>query len=122
MGRLKALPSRLQVLPSRVAYLSPEESEQARNRKRDSENAWRGWYKTPRWKVLRLKVIKRDKWICQQTGALLIGKHPAPNSPVVDHIRPHRGDPKLFWDETNLQTVSKAYHDSVKQALERATG
>lgn len=63
--------------------------------------------------------MQRDGYICQQTGAALIGRHPAPNSPVVDHKRPHRGDPKLFWDEGNLQTVSKAYHDKVKQSLEK---
>jgi hypothetical protein len=50
---------------------------------------------------------------------LLVGKFPAPHSPVVDHVIPHRGDPRLFWDEANLQAVSKVYHDSVKQAQER---
>ncbi len=37
--------------------------------------------------------------------------------PVVDHVRPHRGGPDLFWDEDNLQAVSKAYHDRVKQGI-----
>ncbi len=46
-----------------------------------------------------------------------IGKYPAPKSPVVDHVRPHRGGPDLFWDEDNLQAVSKAYHDRVKQGI-----
>ncbi len=46
---------------------------------------------------------------------LCIGKYPADDSPVVDHIKPHRGDETLFWDPSNLQTVSKAYHDSEKQ-------
>lgn len=26
-----------------------------------------------------------------------------PEATVVDHITPHRGDKKLFWDEGNLQ-------------------
>lgn len=56
---------------------------------------------------------------CQQTGVLLIGKYPAWNSPVVDHIKPHRGAADLFWDETNLQSVSKEWHDSTKQSMER---
>ena len=30
---------------------------------------------------------------------------------VVDHIRPHRGDPILFWDESNWQSLCKACHD-----------
>ena len=30
---------------------------------------------------------------------------------VVDHIVPHRGDPKLFWDRTNWQSLCKQCHD-----------
>ena len=30
---------------------------------------------------------------------------------VVDHIKPHRGDPKLFWDPDNWQTLCKRCHD-----------
>lgn len=30
---------------------------------------------------------------------------------VVDHIIPHRGDAKLFWDKNNWQSLCKAHHD-----------
>jgi 5-methylcytosine-specific restriction enzyme A len=30
---------------------------------------------------------------------------------VVDHIIPHRGDMKLFWDNTNWQSMGKTCHD-----------
>ena len=30
---------------------------------------------------------------------------------VVDHIIPHRGDPVLFWDESNWQALCKRHHD-----------
>ena len=30
---------------------------------------------------------------------------------VVDHIRPHRGEPVLFWDRGNWQSLCKAHHD-----------
>ena len=30
---------------------------------------------------------------------------------VVDHIIPHRGDRKLFWDENNWQSLCKDCHD-----------
>ena len=30
---------------------------------------------------------------------------------VVDHIVPHRGDQKLFWDKSNWQPLCKACHD-----------
>ncbi len=36
---------------------------------------------------------------------------------VVDHIRPHRGDMRLFWDPSNWQGLTKADHDR-KTALE----
>lgn len=30
---------------------------------------------------------------------------------VVDHIRPHKGDKKLFWDKSNWQALCKSCHD-----------
>ena len=30
---------------------------------------------------------------------------------VVDHIIPHRGDQKLFWDQNNWQALCKSCHD-----------
>lgn len=43
---------------------------------------------------------------------------------VVDHIVPHRGDQRLFWDRTNWQTLCHDHHDITKQREEhgRATG
>lgn len=39
---------------------------------------------------------------------------------VVDHIVPHRGDTKLFWDKDNWQSLCETCHDSHKQAEERS--
>lgn len=78
----------------------------------------RGWYHSTRWQKLRQQVLERDLYTCQQTGVLLTGNSPAPNSPVVDHVMPHKGDERLFWDIENLQAVSKAYHDSDKRKME----
>ena len=82
---------------------------------------WRRWYKTARWRKLRESILLRDMFTCQRTGVTLIGKHPEPNSAVVDHIKPHRGDEALFWDEANLMSVSKQWHDGAKQAEEQAS-
>ena len=30
---------------------------------------------------------------------------------VVDHIVPHRGDQRLFWDQSNWQSLCKPCHD-----------
>jgi 5-methylcytosine-specific restriction endonuclease McrA len=37
---------------------------------------------------------------------------------VVDHIRPHRGDQRLFWAGNNLQALCKPCHDSTKKHVE----
>ncbi|WP_460274261.1 HNH endonuclease signature motif containing protein [Celeribacter sp. ULVN23_4] len=39
---------------------------------------------------------------------------------VVDHIIPHKGDDRLFWDKTNWQALCKPCHDRQKQREERA--
>ena len=38
----------------------------------------------------------------------------------VDHIKPHRGDVALFWDEDNLQALCAFHHRSVKAQMERS--
>lgn len=38
---------------------------------------------------------------------------------VVDHITPHKGDLKLFWDETNLQALCAPCHNGAKAQIER---
>jgi 5-methylcytosine-specific restriction enzyme A len=38
---------------------------------------------------------------------------------VVDHIEPHRGDAKLFWDSHNWQSLCKRCHDGWKARIER---
>lgn len=53
--------------------------------------------------------------MCQREGRV----EPAT---VVDHIVPHRGDPRLFWDEANWQPLCKRHHDRDKQSQERRDG
>ena len=109
------------MLGSTVGYGARQASERERNRRRDESLPYRKWYKTKRWQDVRERVLVRDGYQCQQTGVLLIGSKGAPNSPVVHHIKPHRGDPALFWDESNMQAVSKEWHDRIAQAEEQAT-
>lgn len=115
---LKAMASRLGRLPHRMAFADAGDAA-GQSRSRDARQPWRSWYKTADWQRLRKQCLERDGWVCQKTGVVLSGKYPASNSPVADHIKPHRGDPNLFWDLGNLQAVSKQYHDSEKQRLER---
>ena len=92
----------------------------SRDAKRYREKPWRRGYNTAAWKALVARVRVRDGMQCQQTGEMLTGSKHAPNSPVVDHKIPHRGDHALFFDIENLQLVSKAWHDKEKQRQERA--
>ena len=118
MAKLSTSKPRLSATAPRLHRKSKSGAE--RDRDRDQNSPSRRWYKTARWQKLRARVLKRDKYTCQQTGQLLVGKHPAPNSPVADHKTPHRNREELFFDENNVEAVSKAYHDRVKQARERA--
>lgn len=119
MGKLTNLRPTLGILAPAVHVESRQVLERERFTKRDEDTSWRAWYKTERWRRLRLDVLARDAYKCQRTGVMLIGKYPDPHSPVVDHVVPHRGNPELFWDSTNLQSVSKGWHDSIKQSIER---
>jgi 5-methylcytosine-specific restriction protein A len=113
MAKLGNLKPRIGGLSQRIGS-----APQARDQHRSTIKPWRAWYKTARWEKLRKQVFARDGYICQRSGVLCIGKHPAPNSPVANHKRPHRGDPALFWDPDNIETVSKEVHDTIVQAEE----
>lgn len=80
---------------------------------------WKAWYKTARWQALRLKVFTRDLFTCQRPECRRLEGNTS--KLVCDHIEPHRGDERKFWDESNLQTLCKACHDRLKQAEEQAS-
>ncbi|MGU3495920.1 HNH endonuclease [Xanthobacteraceae bacterium A53D] len=55
-------------------------------------------------------------------GTLRMDGAPEPNPRrrhlVVDHIVPHKGDQKLFWDRSNWQALCPDHHDIAKQQEE----
>ena len=59
-----------------------------------------------RWRKARTAFLQRNPLCneCMKRGRIT----PAT---VVDHIIPHRGDRKLFWDEQNWQPLCKSCHD-----------
>ena len=59
-----------------------------------------------RWQKARARFLKRNP-LCV---ACFRDKKLVPAT-VVDHILPHRGDKRLFWDESNWQPLCKACHD-----------
>lgn len=119
MVKLRLLPPLVRTMPPRIGVAVGDV--QGQDRARTDRAPWRAWYKTRRWAQLRIEVFVRDGFVCQRSGVLCIGRHPAPNSPVANHRVPHKGDEALFWDIGNLETVSKLVHDSEIQAEERAT-
>lgn len=115
MPRLKSLPPRLAPAVHRLAVQSHDGP--GRGAVRRAIAPWRAWYNSARWQEMRRAVFLRDLFQCQRVEC---GRVEGDTSRLVcDHIRPHRGDEALFWDQDNLQTLCKPCHDKVKQAEER---
>ena len=76
---------------------------------------WRRLYKTVRWKRLREAQLRKAP-LCQCEHHR--GKDTGWPADVVDHITPHRGSRRLFFDANNLQSMNKACHDRFKQSQE----
>lgn len=55
------------------------------------------------------KAFLAEHPLCECEACKASG-HPLPAN-VVDHIVPHRGDTKLFWDRDNWQAMNKRCHD-----------
>ena len=68
------------------------------------------------WRTARAYHLRQHPYcaLCDQVGVTQLAD-------VVDHIIPHRGDPVLFWDQTNWQSLCQPCHDGAKASLE-ATG
>lgn len=110
------LPSMKPRLLAPVSVLRPATGDEAeRTRFRAKSHPYRAWYNTARWQKLRWQVLKDAAFICA-----MCGKAESDTSKLVcDHIKPHRGDERLFWDRANLQCIDKACHDGEKQRREK---
>jgi|SRR5579872_6436534 len=75
---------------------------------------WRRWYRTARWLSLRDDQLTREPLCrsCARRGQTVAAV-------VADHVKAHRGDPALFWDRENLQSLCQACHDGPKQREDR---
>lgn len=59
-----------------------------------------------RWQKISKRYLKEHS-LC--TECLKQGRYT--EATVVDHIVPHRGNQKLFWDKNNWQALCKPCHD-----------
>ena len=75
------------------AQLTPEA---ALNRKLYADVAWR----SARKRFLKAHPLCAD---CEDLGVFV-------EAVEVDHIKPHKGDRKLFWDRSNWQASCKSCH------------
>lgn len=75
---------------------------------------YRKLYKTARWTKGRAWFLRQNP-LCVFCGEEGI----ATPATILDHIKPHKGDEKLFYDQTNWQGLCKPHHDSFKQMLEK---
>ncbi|ETT58194.1 HNH endonuclease [Paenibacillus sp. FSL H8-0457] len=59
------------------------------------------------WRIERAAFL-RENPLCAQCYK----EERVRESTVVDHIKPHKGDMKLFWDRQNWQALCKFCHDA----------
>ena len=87
--------------------------EHKRTRSKGGE-AWQHLYSSKRWRTLRRNFLLRHP-MCQcphcSGGAPL-------QANVVDHIKRHDGDLRLFFALSNLRAMNKECHDRWKQSEE----
>lgn len=75
-----------------------------------AEEAGRAWYNTTRWRILRALVLREADYLCECETCK--AEERATPANTADHIKPHRGDPRLFWDRANLQAMSAECHSA----------
>jgi len=93
-------------------------SKAGRNQRSGQAAEYRKLYNTPRWRTLRAIQLSIEPLCraCKAQGRITAAT-------VADHIRPHKGDQALFFDQANLQSLCDAEpfrcHSSAKQSEER---
>lgn len=108
--RIQTLKPRLQTLKPTLQTLNPDSWRSAKNGSTARGYGYK-WQKA-RESYLRLNPICR---YCERDGRITLAT-------IVDHITPHRGDERLFWDESNWQPLCKPHHDGEKARQERGQG
>lgn len=106
MGRLQTLRPRLGSMPAKVQPAPQGE-------------AWRAGKTTNqrgydyRWQKARKQYLAEHPLcvMCEHKGITTAAN-------TVDHIVPHRGDQRLFWDESNWQALCAPCHSGEKQKQE----
>ena len=104
--RLQTLKPRIQMAGTRLTTLTSWRTDK-------QTSGQRGY--NYRWQQARERFLRAHPLClyCEREGRITAAT-------VVDHRIPHRGDERLFWDESNWQALCAAHHSSEKQREEIA--
>lgn len=71
---------------------------------------------TNKWDKARKGFLARHPWckVCEAAGRKT-------EAVAVDHIEPHGGNMRLFWNRSNWQPICHACHNAKTRAEERGT-
>jgi 5-methylcytosine-specific restriction protein A len=69
-----------------------------------------GIYQTQEWRETRARQLAKNPYCVY---CLLVGKNV--RATFADHVKPHRGNAELFFDENNLQSLCTICHNAAKQ-------
>lgn len=91
-------------------YCEDHKINRQENPERRQKTAERGYSST--WRIARKRFLEANPLCveCKKYGKFV-------KATDVDHIIPHKGNPKLFWDETNWQPLCHRHH-SIKTRKE----
>lgn len=70
---------------------------------------WLGWYKLKRWLDRRAHQLAHEP-LCR----MCLEQEIVTEANTADHVKPHRGDPELFW-HGKLQSLCSQCHSKHKQ-------
>lgn len=104
---------KLQRLQTRLQAIAPKhEVKLITDSWRDGKSSTQRGYGY-KWQKYRLSFLRSNPLCsyCMRDGRVT-------EATVVDHIEPHKGDQKLFWDTENHQSLCMPCHSSVKQREE----
>lgn len=80
------------------------------NNRSEEAKKWRQLYKRALWKKLRIDHISEEpmcRYCLERDGSLVAAD-------IVDHITPHKGDEKKFFNPNNLQSLCESCHNGEK--------
>lgn len=114
MPTAAAPPCRIPTCPERMPCPVHGGNSRQEYLRRQRDTPWQRLYKTKRWERLsRRHLLAHPLCVdCLAEGHRRLGQH-------ADHVRPHRGDPALFWSPANLQTLCVSHHSRKTAAEQR---